>query len=208
MPLMVVRMRVSHSVSPRVLRTIVLCGAVVLPACGEIDSRSTSPGAFDYLSRCGSFGPALTGISFEGSGTDGPIRLAVSQQVRVSATVGRPEDVGLPSTECPSQTGGRAFFPRVQWSIPADGPIDVRLISCPCTVEYERIDSTGERSVVARTDGPGIFVFELVGRRPGNAYIGLAGYVIAPCAGRTPDEKLECGPYASDSKSVIVRPAD
>jgi len=122
----------------------------------------------------------------------------------VIGTVGKPRDVVPPSDQCPTQTGGKSHFPRIQWTYATDGPFDVQLVGGSCTVAYQATDATNRHVVVALASAPTVLVFDLVARRPGSDALTLAGYVAGPCTGAAPQLLGECGPASSDLASFEV----
>jgi hypothetical protein len=135
----------------------------------------------------------LDGVTLD-AGSSSPMTLRVGQQFQVVGTTGTPKDAEPPTENCPSQTHGKTYFPRVEWRYPDDSPFDVALTSCPCTVEYERDDNNGYHVIVARASGPGVFLFELTGKHPGEGQFFFYGYVADPCRGAPGQPIAECGP--------------
>ena len=168
-------------------KRLLTCVLVLLAAsCGPVESPSGLGGD----PSC----PPLSGVSIDHAPMADGLRLTVGETRRLTVKVGVPSG-------CPSAP----FFPRVSWSYPTAGAFEVRLVSCPCGIEYERDDSHGHK-VLAQTAGPGTFVFDVVARKPGWDLFSVAGYIGGPCGGKPGDPLIECGPYAMDF--LFVRVAD
>jgi hypothetical protein len=175
---------------------------VVLAALAFAASCHTGNLGLPIYPDCGG---SLTGIDL--NAPPGVTRLVVGHTLFMTGTVGAPRDSSPLTEECPSVTGGKSYFPRVQWTYAIDGPFDVSLVDCSCTIDYETT-SQGRHVVVARTSAPSVFTFELVGRRLGNDYISLEGFVSGPCPSGSGGPALECGPSAGDGASFEVVPAE
>jgi hypothetical protein len=159
---------------------------LLVPACQSVDTTVAPSGDGPSCNTL------VSGVRIDFTPLAEGLRLQVGESRRVDVVAG-----------VPSACTGAAFFHRLEWSQPSEGPFEARLASCPCEIEYQR-DEAGERRVVARATGPGTFSFDIVGRRPGWDLFSVTGYTHGPC-GRGPGEPLvECGSFSMGFLQVRV----
>ncbi len=157
--------------------------------------------SFDDTPTCGLKGVSISIPRDVAHGT----RLKVGERLRVEVTVGTPEET-LKEMECHSLIQGQTYFPRVEWLHDHDGPFEVELVSCPCEVDYVRDTNAGPQATAAQAAGPGTFVFDIVGVRPGFGLFGFSAYLGGPCGGTGPSDpvKTECGNSTSVDAPISV----
>lgn len=160
-----------------------LCGAAMLGGCN--------------VPQCGY---DLAGVSIQlPDGVTTTIR--VGQGIVVTALLDRPVDLVCPE----SPTNRQGYFRRVKWSWRTDGPLAVRLVACPCTLEtsYEK---EGRTFNVTTASARGQFSFEIVGRAPGTDWLAVIGLIErGGCPFLAPgDPFAECGLYVESVRLIRV----
>ena len=129
-------------------------------------------GSWDYLPKCGGFGPPVSGLDFVG-GQANTVVLRVGEERTVVLVVNKPQQVVV-SKDCPDRVQTAAFR-EIQWSVPDSGTIH---IDPPSGVRILSLDPPRAGEVGGwAADPEGNVTFLVRGLQPGRASLWISAYL-------------------------------
>ena len=135
-------------------------------------------GSWDYLPKCGGFGPPVSGLDFVG-GQANTVVLGVGEERTITLVVNKPQQVVV-SKDCPDRIQG-ASFREIEWSVQDLGVIH---IGPPSGVQILSLDPPRAGYIGGWGAHPGENVTFLVrGIQPGAAWLSVSAFLGAGKAG-------------------------